>query len=144
MHEHAVQEVDAAELAADLNLVLTRLSRRLRSQQQLGATQIAVLGRLDREGPQSIGDLARAEHVRPQSMSETVVELNSEGLVVREADESDGRRAKISLTEDGTRVLLAARQVRNSSLHRAIVALSREELEVLYAGVRVLNTLDLV
>ena len=52
--------------------MLGRLIRRLRAENRFPLSQGAVLGRLDREGAQSIGDLATAERVRPQSMTQTV------------------------------------------------------------------------
>ena len=51
-----------------------------------------MLGRLDREGTKSIGDLALAERVRPQSMTQTIADLEADGLIARRADPDDGRR----------------------------------------------------
>jgi hypothetical protein len=45
-------------LAGDLRVVLGQLVRRLRSVHGFSLSQAAVLGRLDREGTMSIGDLA--------------------------------------------------------------------------------------
>ena len=41
----------------------------------------------------SVSDLAAAEHVRPQSMAQTVGDLEDEGLVSRRPDPDDRRRA---------------------------------------------------
>ena len=57
---------------------------------------MTVLGRLDREGPASISDLAAAERMRPQSMAQTVRDLEAAGLVSRRPDPDDGRRASSS------------------------------------------------
>ena len=57
---------DATRLASELRLVLGKLIRRLRSEHRFSLSQGAVLGRLDREGTMSIGDMAVAERVRPQ------------------------------------------------------------------------------
>ena len=72
--------------------------RRLRSEHRFPLTQASVLGRLDRDGPRSIGELATIESVRPQSMSQTISELEADGLIVRRPDERDGRRTQIALT----------------------------------------------
>ena len=62
-----------------------------------------MLGRLDREGPQSVSDLAAAERVRPQSMAQTVGDLEADGLVSRRPDPDDRRRALVELTDTGSR-----------------------------------------
>src|ERR1700689_1216834 len=71
---------DTTPLAGELRVVMGRLIRRLRAEHGagFGMTQAAVLGRLDREGSQSIGDLAGAERVRPQSMSQMLADLEAD------------------------------------------------------------------
>ena len=59
-------EVDIAPLAAELRYSLGQLMRRLRVEHAFPLTQGAVLGRLDREGPQSVSDLASRARMRPQ------------------------------------------------------------------------------
>ena len=78
--------VDTTLLASRLRLVLGQLVRRMRAEHRFPLTQGAVLGRLDREGRKSIGDLAAAERVRPQSMTQTIADLEADGLIERSAD----------------------------------------------------------
>src|ERR1700734_2766269 len=86
-------EADIAPLAADLRVVVGQLIRRLRTEQNLfPLNQASVLGRLDREGPCSVSDLATAERVRPQSMAQTVGDLEADSLVERSPDPDDRRR----------------------------------------------------
>lgn len=108
-------------LASELRAVLGRLVRRLRAEHGFPISHGAVLGRLEREGPQSVSDLAHAERVRPQSMAQTVAELEADGLVRREPDPGDRRRALVQLTEEGRRVLGAERGRRESWLAQAIL-----------------------
>lgn len=82
-----------------------------------------MLGRLDREGAQSVSDLAFAERVRPQSMAQTVTDLESDGLVARAPDPDDGRRALVSLTEAGLTELREDRLRREGWLVKAIEGL---------------------
>jgi DNA-binding MarR family transcriptional regulator len=110
----------AAPLASDLRVVLGQLIRRLRSEHRFSLSQGSVLGRLDREGAQSVSDLAFAERVRPQSMAQTVTDLESDGLVARTPDPDDGRRALVSLTEAGLTELREDRLRREGWLVRAI------------------------
>ena len=135
--------VDISSLASELRVVLGRLIRRLRAEHRFPFTQGAVLGRLDRCGPQTIGALAVAEKVRQQSMSQTVVELESDGLVQRRADASDGRRALIELTRAGREMLAADRRVREGWLADAIEQnFTAEERRVLERAVVLLGRLS--
>ena len=90
-------------VASDLRVVLGQLIRRLRAEHRFPISQGAVLGRLDREGPQSTSDLAAAERVRPQSMAQMLGDLEAEGLITRTADRNDGRRTLIDLSPAGHR-----------------------------------------
>jgi DNA-binding MarR family transcriptional regulator len=116
--------------------------RRLRSEHRFSLSHGAVLGRLDREGPQSVSDLAAAEHVRPQSMAQTVGELEADGLVNRRRDPGDRRRALVELTETGLEVLGAERRQREGWLAQAIHGrFSEEEQKTLAEAVRLLRQL---
>lgn len=118
---------DAAPLAGELRVVLGRLIRRLRAEHGFSLAQGAVLGRLDREGPQSVSDLAARERMKPQSMAQTVVDLEAGAYVERRPDPGDRRRALISLTDGGRELLAASRQRREGWLERAIEELPDED-----------------
>jgi DNA-binding MarR family transcriptional regulator len=134
--------VDSGPLASELRVVLGQLIRRLRAQHRFSLSQGSVLGRLDREGPQSTSKLAAAERVRPQSMGQTVSELEAQGLIERHADPSDGRSALIELTEAGRVELLEDRGRREGWLAEEIEeSLSDEEREVLNQAVGLLARL---
>jgi DNA-binding MarR family transcriptional regulator len=111
---------DPALVASELRVVLGQLVRRLRAEHRFPLTHGAVLGRLDREGPGSVSDLAAAERVRPQSMAQTVQDLEADGLVARRPDPHDRRRALVELTADGRAALEADRRHRVGWLAQAI------------------------
>jgi len=115
---------DPVLLASELRVVIGQLVRRLRAEHRFSLSQGAVLGRLDREGPQSVSDLALVERVRPQSMAQTVGELEAAALVARRPDPDDRRRALVELTDEGRATLEADRSQREGWLARAI----RDEL----------------
>src|SRR5215475_13911644 len=125
-------EIEAtAQLASELRIVLGRISRRLREHHRhFGMTQAAVLGRLDRCGPQSIGELATAERVRPQSMSQTLGDLETDRLI--------GRRTLVALTDEGRAALREERALREGALARSIEMLTPAERELLSEAVGVL------
>jgi DNA-binding MarR family transcriptional regulator len=134
--------VDNALLASELRAVLGQLMRRLRTQHRFSLSQGAVLGRLDRCGTTSIGDLALAEHVRPQSMTQTIAELEADALISRRSDPSDGRRTLIELTDRGRTTLEEDRRQRDGWLARTIAGdLSGREQQQLAEALALLRRL---
>ncbi len=133
---------DPALIASELRVVLGQLVRRLRAEHRFSLSQGTVLGRLDRDGAQSVSDLALGERVRPQSMAQTVAELESEGLVARRPDQNDRRRAIVELTAEGRAVLEDDRRQRVGWLAGTIDKdLSPEEQTVLSDAVALLRRL---
>ncbi|MEA2151516.1 MAG: hypothetical protein QOD69_3346 [Solirubrobacteraceae bacterium] len=111
---------DPALLASELRAVLGQLVRRLRTQHRFPLSQGTVLGCLDRQGAMGVSDLAAAERVRPQSMAQTVADLEAAGMVTRRPDPRDGRRALVELTPEGLATLEADRRDREGWLARTI------------------------
>lgn len=133
---------DSGPLASELRVVLGHLIRRLRTEHRFSLSQGSVLGRLDREGPQNTSKLAELERVRPQSMGQTVAELETQGLVARRPDLADGRRSLIELTDAGRTELHEDRGRREGWLAEAIEGnLSDAERETLDEAVRLLGRL---
>jgi DNA-binding MarR family transcriptional regulator len=134
--------IDTDLLASELRVVLGQLMRRLRVEHGFSLSQGAVLGRLDRQGTSSIGELATAERVRPQSMAQTVCDLEALGLIARRSDPSDGRRVLVELTELGSETLAEDRRKREGWLAQAIADdLSVEDQEVLQRALGLLRRL---
>jgi DNA-binding MarR family transcriptional regulator len=100
-----------------------------------------VLSRLDRDGPSTPGALADGERVRPQAMGSTLEALESRGLVSRTADPADGRRAVMSATADGTRLLTDRRQASNQRVAAALGTLTGAERQRLLAVIPLLDRL---
>jgi DNA-binding MarR family transcriptional regulator len=133
-------ETDSAALAAELRLAVGRIIRRLRAEHGFSLPQGTVLGTLDREGPQSISDLAAGAHMRPQSMAQTVHELEQRGLVERRPDPDDRRRAFVELTAAGREALAADRARREGWLAHALeTELSEPERALLERAVPLLR-----
>ena len=122
------------ELVSGLRIGVMRLARRLRNERtgnDLALTQLSTLATIYRDGPQTIGELASAENVKPPSMTRTVNCLEELGLVSREAHESDGRQVVVKLTAKAEAVLRADRARRDAWLKERLADLSRTDLEVL-------------
>jgi DNA-binding MarR family transcriptional regulator len=107
-------------LAYELRETTGRLIRRLRAEPGPAMHVLAVLSRLDRQGPAGVSDLAAAQGMRPQSMAQTVREMESAGLVTRRPDPHDGRRQLVELTAAGREMLLASRAAREDWLAQAL------------------------
>jgi DNA-binding MarR family transcriptional regulator len=135
--------MDTAPLASDLRVALGQLIRRLRAERSsaFSLSQGAVLGRLDRGGPQSVSDLAALERVRPQSMAQTVKDLEEGGMVSRRPDPDDGRRAIVELTDKGLEILTTDRRQRVGWLAEALEDLDAKERERLRDAIPLLEKL---
>jgi DNA-binding MarR family transcriptional regulator len=112
----ALHEFPTAPLAHELRETIGRVVRRLRAEPGPSVGRMAVLGRLDRDGPSSISDLAARERMRPQSMAQTVHDLEADRLVSRRPDPTDRRRAFIELTITGRDLLQTTRAGRETWL----------------------------
>lgn len=113
----------ASELAAELRITLGHLKRQLRQhggQHDLTSSQIAVILRLEKDGPATASSLARAEGMRPQSMSAVIAPLEEMGFVAGMADPDDGRKTLMSLTKACKKSIEDGRAARQDWLAQAI------------------------
>ena len=137
---------EAAHAARELRVLVGRLRRRLRevdSVHELTASQLAVLGRLDRDGPASTSDLAKAERVRPQSMAATVAVLEERGMIARRQDPDDGRRQLIELTPTADETVSGSRRARDEWLESALrERFSAQELTTVITALGLLERLS--
>lgn len=135
-----IQEPTTALLAHELRETLGRVARRLRAEPGPSVGRLAVLGRLDRNGPSCISDLAAFEHMRPQSMAQTVHDLQTEGLVSRRPDPSDGRRVFIELTAAGLNLLQTTHARRETWLTESLESeLDADERALVHQALAVLS-----
>jgi DNA-binding MarR family transcriptional regulator len=113
----------ASALAAELRTTFGNLKRKLRQQGEQNdftSSQIAVILRLEKNGPSTVSSLARAEGMRPQSMSAVVFPLEQMGFVAGAADPNDGRKTLISLTKACKKRIEDGRAARQDWLTQAI------------------------
>lgn len=113
-------EAAIVQAAADLRLVLGQLVRRIRAESLVPLGQLAVLGLLDRDGPQCTSELAAAQLVRHQSMARTVAQLVQSGAIAQRRHPSDGRITQLSITTIGQEMLRDERERRIDWLTAAI------------------------
>src|ERR1700678_2081983 len=129
----------ASALAADLRAALGKLKRKLREhggRSDLAPSQVSVLLRLEKDGPAAVSSLARAEGMRPQSMSAIVTSLLEAGLVTGSPDPKDGQQTLMALSRKCQKLLRDGRAARQDWLTTTIQQrLSSQEQEKLAAAV---------
>ncbi|MGD0474007.1 MAG: MarR family transcriptional regulator [Candidatus Velthaea sp.] len=95
----------------------------MREQANLGDltwSQLSVLRRLERDGPATMSTLARAEGMRPQSMSANVSALEAAGMISGAPDPNDGRQTILCVTSACREWIEATRAAREDWLLGAI------------------------
>ncbi|GAA3207082.1 MarR family transcriptional regulator [Streptomyces sp. XM83C] len=115
---------DEDTLAEDLRQTIGELVRTVRAVDTLPLAEAAVLGHLDRTGPQTTAELAQRRGVTHQSSAKTVKDLRTGGLVRTEPHPTDGRKLLVHITDTGRARLRTARAQRSDRLSVAL----REEL----------------
>jgi DNA-binding MarR family transcriptional regulator len=135
-----VHEV-AGALRVSIGLLLRRL-RKTRTDGELTLPESSALTRLDRGGPATASALAKLEQISPQSMGATLGALEAKGLIERRPDPGDGRRAVLSVTDAGSRLLRDKRNARTERLAKALSAgFTPAEIQLLAAASPLLERL---
>jgi DNA-binding MarR family transcriptional regulator len=133
---------DAEALADHLHSAAIHLLRQLRKEDDasgLSAPRLSALSVVVFGGPLTLGELARAEQVKPPTMTRIVTGLEREGLVKRKGDPHDRRLTHIEATSKGQKVLAAGRARRVKKLATAVSRMEKKELAVLRRGVQLLR-----
>lgn len=135
----------ASAVALEIRAVFRKVKRHLRAEGQqndLTPSQVSVVLRLEESGSSTVSSLARAEGMRPQSMSAVMTPLQAAGMVSGAPDPHDGRQTLMSLTPKCLRWLREGRAARQDWLTKRILQkLSVHEQEKLRAALRLLATL---
>ena len=144
-HQDPPDDAKALALASDFRALIGQFKRMFRDQASLGdmtLSQVSVLGRLDRDGPATVTNLARTAGVRPQSMGATVSALETMRLVSGAPDPNDGRQTIWSLTPACRERIRVGRAAREDWLFHVIQKrLSAAEQEQLATGLALLKRL---
>lgn len=138
---HAAIEPLVEDLLRSTGLLLRRL-RTEANPGELTLSQVAVLGRLARDGAATTADLARAESVKPQSMGATLAALERDGLVARTPHATDGRQFLYALTPAGEAARAQRLLLKRAWLGSALAVLSEEERAALRTALSVIRRLS--
>ncbi|HEX3679263.1 MAG TPA: MarR family transcriptional regulator [Galbitalea sp.] len=138
-------DVRLLETATELRVLIAKLRRRLAEQASPGdftPAQASVLSRLLADGPATLTVLAKAEGMRPQSMSAIISVLQADGVIVGQPDPADGRQTILSLSDSARETVEAARVIKNDWLFRSMKAkLTAAEQRQLANGIELLQRL---
>jgi DNA-binding MarR family transcriptional regulator len=145
-HNDSVNDSErASALAAELRAIAGKFKRKLREQggqSDLRPSQVSVLLRIEKDGPAAVSSLARAEGMRPQSMSAIITSLLEAGLVSGSPDPNDGRQTLMSLSRKCRKLFRDGRTARQDWLTSTIQRkLSSQEQERLASAVELLGRL---
>jgi len=91
-----------------------------------------LLGYLADNGEMNQNQLANALDIRPQSLSEMLVKLESDGLILRTQSQSDKRKIIVSLTPPGKSRVSEYRERHRQEAEAFLTGLSDEEKDTLY------------
>jgi DNA-binding MarR family transcriptional regulator len=133
---------DAEALADQLHSAAIHLLRQLRKEDDasgLSAPRLSALSVVVFGGPLTLGELARAEQVKPPTMTRIVTGLEKEGLLKRKGDPRDRRLTRIEATPKGQKVLAAGRARRVAKLTLAMRRLEKKERAELRRGVQLVR-----
>jgi DNA-binding MarR family transcriptional regulator len=89
----------------------------------------AVLEFLQRSGPTSVPDVARARYVTRQHIQTTVDALVARGLVEDRPNPAHRRSSLFALTDEGSRTIAAMRERERQFLERRLAAVDRSDVE---------------
>jgi DNA-binding MarR family transcriptional regulator len=127
-----------------LTQAITQLIRRLRADANPGGlslSQTAALARMDANSGMTTADLARAEAMKPQSMSAILASLEQEGLVERRHHPTDGRQILFSLTARGVEARRKRSAAKQEWLLAAVAKLGPAEQQTLLSAAALIRTL---
>jgi DNA-binding MarR family transcriptional regulator len=131
----------ATELRESM-MAVTRQMRRHRPDHGLTLSQLELLGEVSRTDVTTPAELGTRLHVRVQSLTDSINELVSRGLIARRPDEADRRRQLIEITDAGSALLEADRAERDAWLHATMRDnLSQLEFDLLMLVAPVLRKL---
>jgi DNA-binding MarR family transcriptional regulator len=134
MTDNADSPHDLSREASDLRIATFRLARRMRTQRAVDSMsdgQFAVLAGLFIHGAHTLTELADRERVSAPAMNRTVNCLQDAGYISRSADENDGRKVVIDLTDEGRAVVDETARRRDAWVEEALAEIEPAEREIL-------------
>lgn len=132
---------DLTEPASRLRLAITRTARRMRQEagSELGPASLSALATIERAGPLTPGELARAERIKPPTATRILARLAELGFVSRAQDPTDGRCSIVTATAEGKALLRRLRKRKNAYLARRMKELPDDDVAALERAAEILE-----
>ena len=129
-------------IPARLSLVVGRLNRQLAAAPGgLSHGLLMAVATVAKQGPLRLAELAQIEQVSAPSMTRTIAELETRGLVSRGVDPDDGRAFQIEATPAGVDAILRARAARADVITQLLGYLDPEDIASIDAALPALERL---
>ncbi len=124
------------ELVSEMRTTITRLVKKLRKHSATGMvlslTERSVLGLLYNEGEMLPNELATAEKITNQSMSQILNHLSELSYINRRSSKEDKRKSFISLSSKGKAIVEQVRDEKDNWLYQAVIKTCMpEEISIL-------------
>ena len=95
--------------------------------------RVRLMNMLKENGELSQKEIAEKLDIRPQSLSELLVKMESDGFISRRQDKDDKRVIVVALTEKGEEQLVVLRQANREHAEKLFSPLTDEEKDTLIA-----------
>ena len=95
--------------------------------------RVRLMNMLKENGELSQKEIAEKLDIRPQSLSELLVKMESDGFISRMQDKDDKRVIVVALTEKGEEQLVVLRQANREHAEKLFSPLTEEEKDALIA-----------
>ena len=95
--------------------------------------RVRLMNMLKENGKLSQREIAEKLDIRPQSLSELLVKMESDGFISRRQDKDDKRVIVVALTEKGEEQLVVLRQANREHAEKLFSPLTDEEKDALIA-----------
>lgn len=126
------QDAATQDVAARFSVALSRIQARVKHESGktysgLTPSQVAMLERLRESDGMSVTELAQAEHVSQQAITQRLALLRPSGYVDVHKDPADARRKNVVITDEGKRTLAQISYVERTWLASVVSKLADEE-----------------
>ena len=140
--ESATLTSSAATELRESVMAVARQMRRHRPDNGMTLSQMQLLGEISRAGVTTPAELSVRMQVKVQSLTDSLNELVTRGLIARRPDRTDRRRQLVEITADGATLLEADRAERDAWLRDTMRdTLSTLEFELLMLVAPILRKL---